>query len=380
MIDSDRLQKIFIDLLNINSPSKDERQVADYLIPKLKSLGFEVYEDDTASKIDGNTGNIMAFKKGTISNAISILLSSHMDTVEPTSKLNLIFQDGIFKSDGTTILGADDKAGLAAIIEGVESYIASNKEHGDIQLSFDVAEEKAVMGAPYILKENIKADFCYVFDSGKPICAITTSAPTKASMVIEIFGKAAHAGVEPELGISSIQAASDAISKMKLGRIDDETTANIGTIEGGKARNIVADYVKISAEIRSRDDNKFNAQLAHMKQVFEAEASAIGASVKFDVTKNYYSYNLKPTDPIVKLAQKASEIIGIETSCRNNGGGSDANVFNHLGIPAVVIGVGYEDPHSVKENISLDMLVKCAEFVYTLIDVASKEKKNALKS
>ena len=380
MIDSNRLQKIFIDLLNINSPSRDERKVADYLIPKMKSLGFEVSEDDTASKIDGNTGNIMAFKKGTIDNAVSILLSSHMDTVEPTSNLNLIVQDGVFKSDGTTILGADDKAGLAAIIEGVESYIASNKKHGDIQLSFDVAEEKAVLGAPYILKENIKADLCYVFDSGKPICAVTITAPTKASMIIEIFGKAAHAGVEPELGISSIQAASSAISKMKLGRIDDETTANIGTIEGGKARNIVADYVKIAAEIRSRDDNKLNAQIEHMKHLFETEASAIGASVNVNVIVNYYSYELNPTDPIVTLAQKASGMIGIETSCRSNGGGSNANVFNRMGIPAVVIGVGYEEPHSVKESISLNMLVKCAEFVYTLIDVASKEKKNALKS
>ena len=376
MVDLKRLQTLFTDLLSLNSPSKNERLVADYLLPKLKILGFDVVEDDCAAKIGGNTGNLIAFKKGNIPNAAPIMLSSHMDTVEPTKNLKIVFEDGIIKSDGTTILGADDKAGLAAIVEGVESYLASNKNHGDIQLFFDVAEEIGLFGALNLSKEKIKANYCYIFDTQKPVAGITVSAPTNVNLSVEIYGKAAHAGGSPEKGISAILAASNAISKMRLGRIDEETTANIGVISGGKSTNIVADYTKVLAEVRSRDKDKLEAQVEHMKKVFEDECSAMGAVAKISFETGFVGFKWNETDTIVTLAHQAAKNIGLEALSIHSGGGSDANILNCLGIPAVVVGVGYEGAHSFSERILLDDLVIAAEFASSLLKTAASISNN----
>lgn len=372
MIDTQRVKQIFMDLLRINSPSKQEREVADYVKVRLQGLGFEVEEDNTGEEIGGNAGNVIAFRKGTVPGAKSIFLSCHMDTVEPTDKLNVIVDDTEIRSDGSTILGADDKAGIAAVIEAVTSITEEGASHGDIQILFDVSEEVGLQGARALDRSKIRAKIGFVFDTQKPVAGITVSAPSHENISVTITGKAAHAGIAPEQGVSAIVAASRAIAKMKLGRIDEETTANIGVIEGGKARNIVPDMVRIRAEARSRNNEKLAAQVAHMKRVFEEEASAIGARAEVRSEKEYSTFRFSKDDEVVKLAMAASRKIGIEPTFQDGGGGSDANVFNSAGIPAVVIGVGYDGAHSPSERIAIADLSKAAEYAAALIECAAE--------
>lgn len=367
MINKDRIKQTFLEMVATNSPSKQERGVADYLIGKLKSFGFSVEEDDAASKIDGNAGNIIATLPGTVDDAKAIFLGGHMDTVDTTENLKVVIDGDLIKTDGTTILGADDKGGIAAILEGVESVIESGTPRGAIQLIFNVAEEIGLLGARNMDYSKIKADYGFVFDTQKPVCCITWSAPSHVNILVEITGRASHAGMAPEKGVSAILAASNAISKMKLGRIDSETTANVGVIEGGKARNIVPDKVMIKAEARSRDESKLAAQVEHMKSTFEEEASKIGAEAVVKLEKEYTAFRYNTDDDIVKLASKASLKTGIEPVYVDGGGGSDANVFNAHGIPVLNIGVGYDGAHSSSENVTVSDMAKCAEFVEALI-------------
>lgn len=370
MINVDRVKKTFLELIAINSPSRFERGVADYVKPRLISLGFEVEEDDAGSMIDGNAGNVIAFRKGTGESATPIFLSCHMDTVEPTDKINLVFDGDTVRTDGSTILGADDKAGIAAVLEGIADVLERSASHGDIQVVFSVSEEQGLRGARNLDHSRIKGKMGYVFDMERPVGGITMSAPTHDSIAVEIHGTASHAGIAPEKGISAIVAASNAISKMRLGRIDEETSANIGKIEGGKARNIVPDLATVGAEARSRNNEKIDAQVSHMKALFEEEAAKIGARADVTVTRQYSTYRFTENDAVVRLAVAASKKIGIEPAYLEGGGGSDANIYNSVGIPAVVIGTGYSGAHSVSEEMTVAELAKTAEFVAALIECA----------
>jgi len=365
---------MFLDLVHINSPSKEERGVADYVKAKLSKLGLEVEEDDAGAGIDGNSGNVIAFLKGNVEGATPIFLSCHMDTVEPTENLKVVEENGVIKTDGTTILGADDKSGIAAVIEGIADVLERGVPHGDVQVLFSISEETGLRGARALVQKNIRAKMGYVFDTEKPVAGITVSAPTHDLISVEIHGVASHAGIAPEKGVSAIIAASNAISKMKIGRIDAETTANIGYIEGGKARNIVPEYVRISAEARSRNNEKLDEQVKHMKDVFESEAEKIGARAEVKSVRQYLTYRFTENDPVIKLAMKASEKIGIEPVFLEGGGGSDANIYNANGIPAVVVGAGYEGAHSSTEHIAVADLAKAAEFVTALIETAAVTK------
>ncbi len=374
MIDKERIKEMFLDLVSINSPSKHERGVADYLKPKLEAMGFVVHEDDAGERTGGDTGNIIALKRGTVPGGKRIFLGGHMDTVEPTDKLNIVIDGDEISSDGTTILGADDKGGLTVILEGLRSVIEAGKPHADIQVIFNVSEEIGLLGSREMDYSSIQADYGFIFDTQRPVCCITWSAPSHVNILVEITGRAAHAGMAPEKGVSAIVAASNAISKTKLGRVDPETTANVGVIEGGKARNIVPDRVSVKAEARSRDESKLAAQVEHMKRVFEEEAAKIGAKADVTVEKEYWTYRWTENDDIVKLAVAAVRRIGLEPAFIDGGGGSDANVFNRAGIPALVIGVGYDGAHSSSEHVAVSDLAKCAEFVAALRETAAGDQ------
>lgn len=374
MANTEQVKQTFLDLININSPSKCERPVADYVKSQLESLGFDVVEDSAGVKTGGNSGNLIATKLGSILGAKSIFFSCHMDTVQPTDKLEVVIEDDLIRTDGTTILGADDKAGLAAVIEGIRDVVESGKPHGDIQVLCDVQEEIGLIGVKQMDLSLVKAKMGYVFDTGKPVCGLTVSAPSHVNMLIEITGKAAHAGIEPEAGVSAIIAVSNAISKMRLGRIDEETTANVGVIEGGKARNIIPDRVLVKAEARSRSEEKLAEQVQHMKSIFEEEARKIGAKAEVTAEREYDSFRWTQDDDIVKLAMAASRKIGIEPTFQDGGGGSDANLFNSAGIAALLIGVGYEGPHSTSEKITLSDIKKSADLVSALIETAAESE------
>lgn len=371
MIDAERVKQTFLDLVNINSPSRRERGVADYVIARLTSLGFEVEEDDAGARIDGNAGNVIAFLAGTIPDSTPIFLSCHMDTVESTENLKLVFDGDNIRTDGSTILGADDKAGITAVLEGVSEALERNVPRGDLQVMFSISEEHGLRGAREMDHSKIRAKMGYVFDTERPVAGLTVSAPTHDSMSVEIHGMGAHAGIAPENGVSAIVAASNAISKMKLGRIDSETTANIGKIEGGKARNIVPDLVTVNAEARSRNNDKLDEQVLHMTTLFEQEAQKIGATAIVKTTRQYSTYRWTPEDEVVKLAMVASRRIGIEPVFVEGGGGSDANIYNSVGIPALVIGTGYSGAHSTTEETTVTELAKSVEFVVALIESAA---------
>lgn len=372
MINAERVKNTFLDLAAISSPSRRERGVADYIKAKLTSLGLEVEEDDAGSKIGGDAGNVIALLKGNVNGAQSIFLSAHMDTVEPTDNIKIVIDGDTIRTDGSTILGADDKAGIAAILECIEDIIERDAPHGDVQLIFSVSEEQGLRGARELDHSNIRARMGYVFDTERPVAGLTLSAPTHDSLSVEIHGKAAHAGIAPEKGVSAIVAASNAIAKMRLGRIDAETTANVGRIEGGKARNIVPDHVIIAAEARSRSNEKLDEQVRHMTELFEEEAARIGATACVTVNRQYTTYRWTPEDDVVKLAMAASRRVGIEPVFLDGGGGSDANVYNAAGIPALVIGTGYSGPHATSEELSVVGLVKTAEFAAALIACAAE--------
>lgn len=371
MPNAQRVKQLFLDLVSISSPSRRERALADYVKKKLSSLGFEVEEDDSGRKIGGDAGNIIAYKKGNAPRAKSIFMCCHMDTVEPTDKLKIVVRNGAICSDGTTILGADDKGGIAAVIEGIESYIESGKPHGDIQVLCDVSEEAGLLGAKNMDHSKIRGEMGFVFDTHRPVAGITVSAPSHETLSVEIRGTAAHSGLSPEKGVNAIVAASNAISKMKLGRIDEETTANVGVISGGKARNIIPDKVIVKAEARSRNEQKLLAQVEHMTRIFEEEASKIGAKAIVRSEREYTTFRWTPQDEVVKLAAKASRMIGIEPCYADGGGGSDANIFNSAGIPSVVIGVGYDNPHSSNECTTVEDLTTASRYAEALIAAAA---------
>lgn len=371
MINRDRLTKLFTELAQINGPSGNERAVADYSKNKLTSLGLAVDEDSVSSSVGGNAGNVFAHLKGALPDAVPIFLNCHMDTIEPTESLRISNNDGTLASDGLTILGADDRAGMAAVIEAVESIVEDHTACGDVQIIFSVSEEVGLRGAKAMDRSRVLGRFGFVLDSQKPAGGITVSAPSHETVSVEIQGKAAHAGMAPEQGISAIVAAGRAIGKMTLGRIDEETTANIGIISGGKARNIIPDAVSIKGEARSRSEEKLAAQVRHMRQVFEEEAAAIGAQVDFQNTREYDGFRWNENDPIIRLACAASELIVMKPVFQDGGGGSDANVFNSVGIPTVVVGAGYDAAHTHSEHIAVDDLVQAARFAEGLIRAAA---------
>jgi len=372
MIDRERLLQTFLDLVRISSPSKQERGVADYLKERLTEAGFEVREDDAGTKLGGNAGNLIATKEGPSTAGASIFFSAHMDTVEPTEGMEpVVTEDGVIRSDGKTVLGADCKAGIAATLEAARSAVERKIPFRTLQLLYSVSEETGLLGAKQIDPKEVKAEMGFVFDTEKPVAGIVLGAPTHDVLNVKIIGKSAHAGIHPEAGINAITVASRAIAGMKLGRIDEETTANVGVIHGGKATNVVPDEVEVRAEARSRDEQKLAAQVEHMTRAFHEAADEAGARVEIEVMREYSMYRFAPDDPAIKLAQRAARAVGIEPQLIFAGGGSDANTYNEKGLPAVVIGVGYEGPHSREENIPIENLMKIAQFALELIRQAS---------
>ncbi len=371
MINKDKLVQRFLHLASINSPTFHENVLADILEAELHGLGFNVLRDDAGIKAGSDTGSLIATKKGSVSGGTPILFSAHMDTVVATDKWGYVIEDGVIRSAGDTILGADDKAGIAAILEALEYVHLNNIPHGDIQVMFSIAEETGLCGARYLDLSLITSRCAFVFDVGKPVGCVTVSAPSHDNIIAKIHGKASHAGANPEDGINAIVVASKAISKMNLGRIDPQTTANIGVISGGTARNIVPEYCEVKGEARSRNADKLKLQVDHMVKAFEDAAAELGASVDVEVKRSYDGYLLSEKDEVVRIALEAAKQAGIAPEMHETGGGSDANILNIKGLPATVIGVGYENAHAINECIAIDDLVKATDMALSLIKVAA---------
>jgi tripeptide aminopeptidase len=366
MVNRNRMVEEFIELVKIDSLTMKERQMADILKLKLQSMGLEVHEDDAGSKIGGNAGNIICAIKGR-KDVPGILLMAHMDTVTPGLSKKPVIEGDMIKTDGTTILGGDDVAGIECIMEALRVLMEDGIEHGDINIVFTVAEEGGLFGAKHLDYSKINAKYGFILDGDGEIGNVAIKAPSQNKIDVIVRGKAAHAGLEPEKGISAVQVAAESISQMRLGRIDEETTANIGIISGGLATNIICDKIDIQAEARSRNEDKLREQTGHMKKCFMEAADKFGGSMEFLSELAYPAFNVKETDSIITILRKASEVAGIELKLVATGGGSDTNIVNGKDIQAVDVSVGMDKVHSVEEQININDLVKAAEFMLQII-------------
>lgn len=371
-----RLIEEFFELVKIDSETKQEQLIAPILMEKLEQLGLSVIQDDSAQKTGHGAGNIIATLKGTNAHADSIYFTVHMDTVFPGKGIQPILkEDGYIYSDGTTILGADDKAGIAALFEAIRRLGEQNIDHGDIQVVITAGEESGLVGAKELDPSLITAKYGYAIDSDGTVGGIVTAAPFQSKLWTTIKGKTAHAGVAPEKGISAITLASKAISAMKLGRIDAETTANIGRFEGGKATNIVCDEVHILSEARSIDQDKLDAQVAHMVQVFKDIAQEHGGAAETETELMYPGFRFEEDHQVVQIAKLAVERIGRTADIKTSGGGSDANVIAGFGVPTVILSVGYEEIHTTNERMPVKELEKLADLLVEIIKVAAEQRR-----
>ncbi|AQT86185.1 peptidase T [Paenibacillus larvae subsp. larvae] len=374
MINQERLVKEFIELVQVDSVTKDERNICDVLKKKFGDLGLTAAEDNTAAKTGHGAGNLICtLPANGADKALPIFFTSHMDTVAPGKGIKpQIGEDGVIRSDGTTILGSDDKAGLAAMFESIRVLKEQKIPHGQIQFVITVGEESGLIGARAMQAGSIDAVFGFALDSNGEIGEIVTAAPSRAEIRMIMNGKTAHAGVNPEDGISAIQVASKAVSRMKLGRIDSETTANIGSFSGVGPLNVVCDRVEIVAEARSIVQDKLTKQVESMKEAWKSAAADFHTTCEFNVDIAYPAFMHEDSSEVVELAKRALEAIGCKTSTVHSGGGSDANIFNGMGIPTVNLAVGYENIHTTKESISISNLVKTAKAVVSIVKEAAK--------
>lgn len=371
MINKQRLIDEFLELVQIDSPSSKEGEVAKVLVKKLEEIGLEVLIDDAGEKTGGETGNVIGTLKGN-KEGKKLLFSSHMDTVSPGIGIKPIIDEanGIIKSDGTTVLGSDDKAGIAAILEALRVIKENNIDHTDIQVAFSIWEEGGLNGAKNLDYSKLDVDFAFVLDSGGSPGEIITQAPAQDAIKVKIKGRPAHAGLQPENGISSVMVAARAIENMNLLRIDEETTANIGIINGGIATNIVMPELEIVAEARSLSEEKLDAQTNHMVETFEKAAKEFGAEIEINVARAYAPFTIADDEEIVALAKKAFSNMNIDAYTASTGGGSDTNILNKNGVKAVNLGIGMKKAHTLEEYIAIEDLINSAIAVSEIIKEA----------
>lgn len=359
-IDQDRLIEHFFQLIQTDSESKNEKQIADLLAEQLGILGFTVAKLPVPVEVS-NGYNIYARLEGSIEE--SVLLSCHMDTVKPGKNIEPWIDDGVIRSKGETILGGDDKSGIAVIFEAVRQLKCMQTAHKTIEIAFTVYEEGGLFGSKHFELSRVQSKQALVLDTGGPVGTIVTAAPGQQKISAHIKGRAAHAGLAPEEGISAIQVAADAISKMKLLRIDDETTANIGMVEGGMATNIVMPEVTIVAEARSLNNDKLNQQVDHMIATFEASSQQFGAEVEITSKRAYDAFVIPDDHPHVKAIKQSFANLGVTPITKKTGGGSDANNFNQKGITTVNISTGMSKVHTTEEFIAIKDMVLTSEFL-----------------
>jgi tripeptide aminopeptidase len=363
MINQERLLATFLELVQIDNPSHGEAMIAAHIRGLLEALGLAVEEDAVH--------NLLARVPG---EGEPLLLNAHMDSVAPCVGVRPLVADGMVRSSGDTVLGADDLAGVAAIIEGVRASLERGEPHRAAELLLTVQEEVGLVGAAAFDTSKLQARAGVTLDSGGDFGGITIAAPSQDSLYIVVTGRAAHAGVAPERGISAIAVAAQALAAMPLGRIDSETTANIGIIKGGQATNIIPERVELWGEARSHDQEKLSDQVGAMVAALEAAASAAGGSVKVDITRKYDSYRLAEDLPIIQRIATALRAIGFEPRYQVSGGGSDVNILAQHGLQIANVSVGYREIHSTGEYIAVADLERSAELVARLLEVDAGSK------
>ncbi|KJS18570.1 MAG: peptidase M20 [Peptococcaceae bacterium BRH_c4b] len=361
-----------MELVQVDSVSGQERKLADLLLDRLESLGLEVWEDDAGKKLNTSAGNIIGKLPKTVAGGEPVLLCAHMDTVEPGVGVVPVLDNRVIKSSGDTILGADDKAGITAILEVLRVIRENNIPHGGIEVAFTVWEEGGLLGAKNLDFDRLESKMGFVLDCDGPAGTIIVQAPSQDRISATVRGRAAHAGISPEEGINAIVVASRAIAAMKLGRIDDETTANIGVITGGKAINIVPDAVTIKGETRSLTASKREAQTKAMVAALEETARANGTTADVVVETIYPDFKLGEKNRVVIIAARAARQLGMNPRLVKTGGGSDANIFNNRGIAVANLGIAMQKVHTTDEYIRSEDLVSNARYLLEIISTVQE--------
>jgi len=364
-----------MELVQIDSPSKQEAAVADYIEKLLDPLQVRYWRDDAGKKIGGNCGNLHVRMAARNSSAPAVLFSAHLDSVMPCIGIKPRLENGVIRSDGTTVLGADDKAGVAAILELMQCLHEGEVPHGPLEAIFDVSEETGLLGANQVDLKTVNAKCAFVLD-GEELDRIVYRAPSANRMRYEIRGIAAHAGMAPENGVSAIEVFAHAVSRMKLGRLDPESTANIGTVTGGRATNIVADHLTATAEARSHSNEQLEAQTKHMSDCFEqaitqciksVNGQTIAPTFRAEVAREFNAMNISFDNLAYRLTAEAGAAIGMKMEPMVIGGGTNANVYNEKGIPAVVIGCGMRGEHTTSEHVYVKDLVTSARLCLAIV-------------
>jgi tripeptide aminopeptidase len=362
--------ELFCDLAAISSPSRDERAVADAVLGRLRGMGLDPVEDDSGDRTGSNIGNIHVALAATGGGAgTPIFLNAHLDTVPPDGPVEPEIRNGIVVNRRDTILGADNKAAVAVMLEAF-ARLASGAPHAGVELVLTPMEEVGLRGAKAFDTSRLQARFGYCYDHAAPIGNVVLAAPTQKSLELRFLGRAAHSGIAPEDGRSAIAAAARAVADMQLGRIDDATTANVGLIRGGVAGNIVPPECRVWAEARSRDPDRLRDQVQSMLDAATYAANLSDCELESRIISEYEGYRFARTHEAVQLVSRALDGCGYPVTYIESGGGADANVFNAAGVPCVNVCNGMAEIHTASEHIAVADLEGMLDVTMGLIETA----------
>lgn len=362
----ERMVEIFTQLVEIDSISRNEAEVHKHLHKLLSSIGMEVTEDNSKKTTGLSANNIIATYHGKTKQQ-PLFFSCHTDTVTPGTGIEVVEKDGVLYSKGETILAADDKAGIAILLEAMHRIQEENIQTGSIEFIFSPGEEIGLIGASALDMHLIESDYGYVLDSAFEVGRVTIASPTLFMYDVTITGKSAHAGLEPEKGVSCVSILAEALKSIPIGRIDEKTTANIGAIQGGEATNIVMDNLLVKGEVRAINPEVANQLIAEMQTAFKDAAAKFNGSVEINVKKMATGFYIEDHEPVMQLFNQASKELNYEVIREISGGGSDANIFNLGGKPCVNFSIGYDKIHTTEEFVVIDEMEKAVNLVISLL-------------
>jgi tripeptide aminopeptidase len=361
---------LFLELAAIPSPSGRERPVADRVGAYLSDLGLQWDEDATGPAVGSDAGNIYCRLPGGDGTGTPLFLCAHLDTVPPEGPIEPVVEEGVVRNAAGTILGGDNKAAVAAMLEGARRIVVDGLPHAGVELLFTTKEEVGLVGAGAFDASRLEARLGFVYDHAAPIGELVIGAPSAKAFEVRFHGRAAHAGIAPEEGRSAIQAASRAIADLRLGRIDEITSANVGVISGGTARNVVPEWCTVVAEARSHDDQRLSEVVQEMMETFSYAASVSDCTVEMEVKEQYRGYRFRRDEPVIALAEAALRQAGAEVHAALCGGGADANIFNLAGLPCAVLANGMAEIHTPAEHIAVADIERMVDVTLGLVEAA----------
>ena len=360
---------LFLELAAVPSPSGEEREVGDIVARYLHDCGLSVDEDGAGAVVGSSVGNLYTRLEPTAEGE-PLLLCAHLDTVPPTDAIEPVVEDGVVRNAKSTILGADDKSAIAVMLEATRRVLAENRPHAGVELLFTPKEEVGLLGAAAFEHARLQARVGYVYDQAAPIGTVILGAPYSQALEVTFHGRASHAGMYPDEGRSAIAAAARAIAEMRLGRVDEISTANVGVIHGGTASNIVPEWCTIVAEARSHDEAHLAELVQEMQDAITFAAGVAEVDVETRLRKSYRGYRFAKSDPAVALAAAALERAGHEVVYDLSGGAADANAFNEAGLSVVNLANGMADIHTPNEHIAVADLEAMVDVTLALVEVA----------